>query len=273
MVLATNDCNLWERYRATNDADLRQQLILRYAPLVRYVVGRAALGLRSILDRDDISSYGTMGLIDAIGHFDPGRGFKFETYAISRIRGSILDAMRRLGPHPRGTRRKMEKIAAAIAALQEQNGRSPTEDEVAGYLGIEIAEYGRALVEASFSIVPLGRGLQTSDDNESLPPIEVIEDTQSPSPSAEVERAEVRTELLKSIRALPEKERLLIALYYSQELTFKQISRVLEMSESRVGQLHAKAILKLRRYLVMTGATAAGRRRSPLLTGIDSIVI
>lgn len=257
MVDAANASDLWRRYKETNDGDLRQQLILQYAPLVKYVVGRMAIGLPSVLDSEDIISHATFGLIDAIERFDPARGLKFETYAIPRIRGSILDAVRRLGTYPRGTRRRVKEMEAAIALLEERHGRTPTDEEVAAELGISVEDYNGDLMEANFSIVPLDRTLRGSDDDESLPLSDVIEDTRSPSPIVEAERAELRDALLSSINELAERDRLLIALYYYEELTLKEIAQVLEISESRVCQLHARAILKLRRSLTRAGLMAA----------------
>ncbi len=253
MIMELND--LWLQYKATSDPHLRQRLILQYAPLVKYVVGRMAIGLPNILDSDDIISHATIGLIDAIERFDPGRGLKFESYAIARIRGSVIDVVRRLGTYPRGTRRKMKEIEAAIAALQERNGRTPSDEQVAEYLGISIETYGKNLVESSVSVIPLDGALRASEDEGFLSLSDVVEDTKSPSPIAEAEKSEMRSALLEALRELSERDRQLISLYYHEELTLKEIGQVLEISESRVCQLHARAIMKLRRALVKAGVT------------------
>ncbi len=247
---------LWVQYKASGDLQARQQLILTYAPLVKYVVGRMAIGLPGVLDSEDIISHATIGLIEAVERFDPERGLKFETYAISRIRGSVLDVMRRLGTQPRGARRKMDEIEAAISALEELNGRTPLDEEVALYLGISLEEYSRELLDASVVVVPLDSTWRTSDDDESLPLSDIIEDVKSPSPAAEAEREEMRQTLLTALRDLPERDQQIIALYYHEEMTLKEISKVFEISESRVCQLHAKAILKLRRALSRVGMLA-----------------
>ncbi len=253
MLTTTDTSDMWARYKTTKDSDVRQQLILQYAPLVKYVVGRMAIGLPSILDSQDIISHATIGLIDAVERFDPDRGLKFETYAIPRIRGSVLDAVRRLGAFPRGARRRMKEIEAAIAALEEQHGRTPSDEEVAGYMGISLEDYSRELLDASFAVVPLDRALRPSDDDDFLSLADIIEDTRNPSPAIEAERSELRTALFGAINELPERDRLLLALYYYEELTLKEISQVLEISESRVCQLHARAILRLRRSLAKEG--------------------
>ncbi|MCL4533663.1 MAG: FliA/WhiG family RNA polymerase sigma factor [Bacteroidetes bacterium] len=253
MMVNVND--IWVQYKATNDTHLRQQLILQYAPLVKYVVGRMAIGLPSILDSDDIVSHATIGLIDAIERFDPGRGLKFESYAVARIRGSVIDVVRRLGTYPRGARRKMKEIEAAVAALEEQYGRTPSDEEVAKHLGISVEDYARELLESSFAIIPLDGALRTSDDEGMLSLSDVVEDTKSPNPTHEAERSETRAALLDALRRLPERDQQLIALYYHEELTLKEIGRVLDISESRVCQLHARAIMKLRRALARAGVT------------------
>lgn len=254
MIMNVND--MWGCYKATNDPRVRQQLILQYAPLVKYVVGRMAIGLPSILDSEDIISHATIGLIDAIERFDPGRGLKFESYAVARIRGSVIDVIRRLGTYPRGARRKMKEIEAAIAALQERDGRTPSDEEVAAYLGISVESYGRELLESSFAVVPLDGALRGSDDEGALSLSDVVEDAHSPNPMAEAERSELRGALLQALRDLPERDQQLLALYYHEDLTLKEIGRVLNISESRVCQLHARAIAKLRRTLVRAGAAS-----------------
>lgn len=258
MVAAADVQHLWEQFKATKDQDLRRVLVLRYAPLVKYVVGRMAISLPGLLDSEDIISHATIGLMDAIERFDPGRGLKFETYAIPRIRGSIIDAVRRLGAYPRGTRRKMREIDTAIAFLEDSKGRKPTDEEVAEYLGISVDDYNRDLQEASFAIVPLDGASRITGDDEFLALSEIIEDEQSPNPAGEAERAELRAILIDAINELPERDRILIALYYDEEMTLKEISQVLEISESRVCQLHARAILRLRKALSRAG----------LLTGV-----
>lgn len=253
MVPSICTISLWQEFKIRNDPFIRERLILQYAPLVKYVVGRMAVGLPSVLDSEDIISHATIGLIDAIERFDPDRGLKFETYAIPRIRGSVIDAVRRLGIYPRGARRKAREIDAAVAALEETKGQAPTDEEVAEYLGITPETYARDLLNISITIVPLEKTVQDGNDDEALQLSDVIADAQSPCPVKETERAELRATLSQAINELPERDRLLLALYYQEELTLKEISRVLEISESRVCQLHSRIVLRLRRALVKAG--------------------
>lgn len=256
MLPPDNANEMWVQYKATGDLDLRQRLILMYAPLVKYVVGRMAIGLPGLLDSEDIISHATIGLIEAVERFDPGRGLKFETYAIARIRGSVVDVMRRLGNHARGNRRKMDEIEAAVSALEELNGRTPFDVEVAAHLGISIEEYNRNLLDASLVVVPLDTALRSSDEDDSFTLSDIIEDVKSPSPSIEAERSEMRAALLSALKELPERDRQIIALYYHEEMTLKEISKVFGISESRVCQLHAKAIFLLKRTLCRVGMLA-----------------
>ncbi|MDP2662427.1 MAG: FliA/WhiG family RNA polymerase sigma factor [Dehalococcoidia bacterium] len=256
MLPPDNANEMWVQYKATGDLDLRQRLILMYAPLVKYVVGRMAIGLPGLLDSEDIISHATIGLIEAVERFDPGRGLKFETYAIARIRGSVVDVMRRLGNHARGNRRKMDEIEAAVSALEELNGRTPFDVEVAAHLGISIEEYNRNLLDASLVVVPLDTALRSSDEDDSFTLSDIIEDVKSPSPSIEAERSEMRAALLSALKELPERDRQIIALYYHEEMTLKEISKVFGISESRVCQLHGKAIFLLKRTLCRVGMLA-----------------
>ncbi len=256
-MLAADSANeMWVQFKATGDQELRQRLILMYAPLVKYVVGRMAIGLPGLLDSEDIIGHATIGLIEAVERFDPGRGLKFETYAVARIRGSVVDVMRRLGVHGRGNRRKMEEIEAAVSKLEGLHGRAPSDDEVASYLGISIEEYNREILDAGLVVIPLDTALRSSDEDDSFMLSDVIEDVKSPSPSIEAERSEMRGALLSALRELPERDQQIIALYYHEEMTLKEISKVFGISESRVCQLHAKAIFKLKRSLSRVGMLA-----------------
>lgn len=257
MKTFVNGHEKWMLYKATGDRQLREELILQYAPLVKYVSGRMAIGLPAVLESEDILSHATIGLIDAVERFDPTRGLKFETYAIPRIRGSILDAVRRLGMTPRGAKRKLREIDNAAAILEEKLGRMPTDEEVASHLGISIEEYGRVLLESGFALVQLDSMPGTSEDDDFPSLSEVLEDTSAPNPLAEAMRHELREALIGALKELPERDRLVITLYYYEELTLKEISHVLEVSESRVCQLHTRALMKLRRSLLKAGMSAS----------------
>jgi RNA polymerase sigma factor for flagellar operon FliA len=243
--------SLWNTYVAHHDPKLREQIIVQYAPLVKYVVGRLAINMPTIVDSDDIISYGTLGLIDAVERFDPTRGIKFETYAIARIRGAIIDALRSLDQIPRTARQRAREIEAAIAELEAKLKRPPTDQEVADRMGMDVERYREACVRTNVMTLSLDN-LLSSDDEEGpgsgMRPY-AFEDRDSPDPLAATERREMEKALVVAVRNLPERERLVLSLYYYEELTMKEISRVMEISESRVCQLHAQAILRLRATL------------------------
>lgn len=240
--------DLWARYASNPTPELRNRLILQYGPLVKYVVGRLAINLPVVIDQDDILSYGALGLIDALDRFNPSLGVKFETFAIARIRGAILDALRSADPVPRSAREKVRKIERAFAHLAEQLGRQPTDAEVASYVGMDASEYELALLYGSCTIISLDN-LLDADDEDGTPLVWAMEDTTQPSPPDRVEQREVVFSLRDALQALPERERLILSLYYHDELTMKEISRVLRISESRVCQLHARALVTLRAML------------------------
>lgn len=232
---------------------MRQEIIRRYAPLVKYVIGRMALGTLGILDADDIISHGTIGLINAVDRFDPSRGVKFETYAIQRIRGSIVDAIRGTGLVSRSTIAKARMIDRAVAVLQQDLQRNPTSEEVAGYLNMAIGDYHKMVEECSYTLLSLESVLHSSDGDEPTHLHELLADEDSPDPASEAERDELRDALLKAVRGLAEREKLVINLYYVEELTLREISKIMNISESRVHQLHTRAILRLRGALTGVG--------------------
>jgi RNA polymerase sigma factor for flagellar operon FliA len=246
MVTAATTGQLWTDYFNRRDGQLREQLILQYAPLVKYVVGRLAIGLPSVLDFEDVLSYGTLGLIEAVERFDPSKGVKFETYAISRIRGSIIDALRALDRLPRSVRQKARTVDRATSELEVKFGRSPTDKEVADHLGITLDEHNEILANASWVTVSLDGLLEGNETGEGNPAVESPPPGHDEEISHGIERRELVETLAGEIDELPEREKLVIALYYQEELTMKEISKVLEISESRVCQLHAKALQRLR---------------------------
>lgn len=240
---------LWRRFRATRDPGLREQLILQYAPLVKYVIGRTAVSLPGLLSNEDILSYGTIGLIQAVDRFDPTQGVKFETYAIRRIRGSIIDAIRSLHPLSRDANRRARELEQAYDRLTQQLGRIPEEQEVADYLGLNLADFRMVLVEASATFVSLETPLGDLGDGERLALIDQIADERTVDVAEQLDHQELLGLLVRAIEALPERDRLVINLYYYEELTLREISEVLGVSTSRVSQLHAAAVLKLRSLL------------------------
>ena len=249
---------MWASYIAKREPNMRERIIVQYAPLVKYVVGRLAINLPTVIDSDDVISYGTIGLIDAVERFDPSRGIKFETYAISRIRGAIIDALRSLDQIPRTARQRAREIEAAIGDLEAKLKRPPTDEEVAAAVGMDVDKYREAVVRTSSVTLSLD-SLLSLDDDEGSPGgtrAYAFEDRDSPDPSALSERRELEAGLVQSVKNLPERERLVLSLYYYEELTMKEISRVMEISESRVCQLHAQAVLRLRASLRKTQAAA-----------------
>jgi RNA polymerase sigma factor FliA len=242
---------LWNNYVAKHDPKLRERIIVQYAPLVKYVVGRLAINLPTIVDSDDVISYGTMGLIDAVERFDPTRGIKFETYAIARIRGAIIDALRSLDQIPRTARQRAREIEAAIVELEAKLKRPPYDEEVAAHLGMEVDKYREACVRTNVSTLSLDSLLSTDDEDGPGGGMRAyaFEDRGSPDPVSTTERRELEVALVGAVKNLPERERLVLSLYYYEELTMKEISKVMEISESRVCQLHAQAVLRLRATL------------------------
>ncbi len=239
---------LWERYKLHGDMKARDRLILAYSPLVKYVAGRMGNGLPAHIEEADLISYGLLGLISALERFDPDREIKFETYAISRIKGSIIDELRSLDWVPRSVRSKAREIEKAITVLEHRLQRAPTDAEIAAELSISEDEFHQALSQiATTSIVALDElwAISGSDgDQSSL--IDTLEDPKGKDPSRMLDLSEMKARLAAAIDALPDRERIVIALYYYENLTLREIGEVLGVTESRVSQLHTKAILRLK---------------------------
>jgi len=246
---------LWREYRRTRDERLRQRLILTYAPLVKYVAGRIGSGLPAHVDDEDLVSYGLLGLIGAIERYDPDRDTKFETYAIARIKGSIIDELRAMDWVPRSVRSRARDIERAIAELESKLGRAPNDEEIARQIGLTEPELEDSLTEISrTSIAALDELWTVSPGGDQIALIDTIEDTQGPDPESALADTELREAVAESISRLPEREKLVITLYYYEELTLREIGDVLGVTESRVSQLHTKAILRLKARL--SGAPA-----------------
>lgn len=226
----------------------RDELIQQYAPLVKYVVGRLAIGLPAILDYEDILSYGTIGLIEALDRFDASKGVKFETYAINRIRGSIIDALRMLDRLPRSVRQKAKKLDAVTTDLTASLGRDPTEDEIAEGAGMTPVQYQKALVNSSWVTVSLD-GMLERDENNDASPTEMPANPNDEDFTRRLEKRQLLESLTDSVKGLPERELLIVSLYYRDQMTMKEIAKILEISESRVCQLHGRAVGRLRQRL------------------------
>ena len=241
---------LWREYKRTGDRALRDRLILTYAPLVKYVAGRLGSGLPAHVEEGDLVSYGLLGLIGAIERFDPERDIKFETYAIARIKGSIIDELRSMDWVPRSVRARARDIERSIAQLEAKLGRAPNDEEISSHLGITEEEFQDSLLEISRSSIAALDELWTgSGGGDPVALIDTIEDPEAPEPQAAMAQTELREALGEAIARLPEREKLVVTLYYYEELTLREIGEVLGVTESRVSQLHTKAILRLKARL------------------------
>ena len=244
---------LWVSYKEEASPQAREKLIVHYAPLVKYVASRVATGLPANVEQADLVSYGIFGLIDALEKFDRSREIKFETYAITRIRGAIIDELRNLDWVPRSVRARAREIERANMKLEARLQRAPTDEEMAEKLKISVDEFHDALLEIANSSVLALDDLWTFADPEGgggqVSVLDTIQDPNAIDPETEAHASELKDRLADAIESLPERERLVIALYYYENLTLREIGEVLGVTESRVSQLHTKAVLRLRSRL------------------------
>ena len=237
---------LWGDYTRSRSQDARDRLIVQYSPLVKYVAGRVGVGLPRNVEQADLASFGVFGLIDAIEKFDPERGYKFETYAIARIKGAILDELRSIDWVPRSVRSKARNLERAMAKLESENHRAPTDAEVANEMGITENQLQTTLSQISFvGVAALDEMLSGGDRGESVTLGDTVAD-QGAGPMGVFEVEEMRQILADSINRMPEREKIVLTLYYYEGLTLAEIGRVLGVTESRVCQIHTKAVLQLR---------------------------
>ncbi len=243
---------LWKEYKETDSKIAKDKLLVEYAHLVKYIANRVAINLPASVDRNDIVSSGIIGLIKAVETFEPERGFKFETYAGHKIRGAILDELRALDWVPRSIRQKSRDLQKVYAKLENELGRIPYDDEVCEELNVSMEEFEKLLSDvAPTTIISLEEALpDRSSDSKEIRLIDTIEDPGSENPLRQLGFTEIKQILKETIENLPEKEKLVVALYHFEELTLKEIGVVLDISESRVSQIHSKAILKLRGKLL-----------------------
>lgn len=238
---------LWQEYhRDRNNKTARDKLIVQYIYLTRYVIGRIKVNLPPSFSYEDIASYGVEGLIDAVEKYSPDRGAKFETYALMRIRGAIIDKIRANDWLPRTVRKKIKEVKEATNNLKIELGRTPTNQEVADKLGIEKEKVDEILAQDT--------GIDSLYDkknlgDESVEIIDTIEDSKSERPEEAAEKKDAKLELERALKRLPERERMLLVFYYHENMTLKEIGEAINVSESRVCQLHAQAIMKLRNIL------------------------
>ncbi|MCU0301281.1 MAG: RNA polymerase sigma factor WhiG [Candidatus Nanopelagicales bacterium] len=238
---------LWADYKRTADARLREQLILQYAPLVRYVAGRVGVGLPANVEQGDLVSYGVFGLIDAIDKYDIGRAIKFETYAINRIRGAIIDELRSIDWIPRSVRTKARDVERAIAVLEARLQRTPSEAEIAEELGLHVSELRKVFSQVSFvHVAALDEMLASNDRADGATLGERLEDDRTDAPGDALDDEETRFFLARVIHTLPEREQIVVTLYYYEGLTLAEIGLVLGVTESRICQLHTKAMMAMR---------------------------
>ncbi len=246
--MAADLTNLWIEYKENNSIEARDELIIHFAYLVKYVASRLAINLSSVVEFDELVSYGIEGLIDAIEKFDYKRNIKFETYAITRVRGSMIDGLRAMDWVPVSVRQKSKEVEKTYARLESELARTPTDNEVAEAMGISIDELLHILKEiAGTAIISLDDflpGEDTGDKKKRI--VDIIEDDNNPDILELLELSDTKDILANSISRLPEKEKLVVYFYYYEGLTLKEIGAVLSLSESRISQLHTKAILRLR---------------------------
>ncbi|MGI6586825.1 MAG: FliA/WhiG family RNA polymerase sigma factor [Gracilibacteraceae bacterium] len=237
--------NLWEAYNKTKSASIREELILKYTHLVKYVAGRLYASYGNNVEFDDLVSYGIFGLIDAIDKYDVGRGVKFETYAQLRIRGAIIDQLREIDWLPRSVRQKSRELEKAYSDLENKLGRPATDEEMAHSFGLSVEDFQKKIQNiTTYSIISLDDLLEQKREI-----IGSEEYKQKDTPENIVESKEVKEILTDTISTLPEKEKKVVSLYYYNELTYKEIGKLLNISESRVSQLHTKAIIRMKNKL------------------------
>jgi RNA polymerase sigma factor for flagellar operon FliA len=225
--------------------------VVAYSPLVKYVAGRMASGLPSHVEEADLISYGLVGLISAIERFDLTRDIKFETYAITRIKGAIIDELRSIDWVPRSVRARAREIERTNSKLEHELQRAPTDDEMATELGVSVGEFQDSLLQISHSSVAALDELWTVSDasGDQVSLLDTLQDPGAPDPAHVVDATELKDRIADSIARLPEREKLVVALYYYENLTLREIGEVLGVTESRVSQLHTKAVLRLRSRL------------------------
>ncbi|MCL2025948.1 MAG: RNA polymerase sigma factor WhiG [Leptospirales bacterium] len=244
---ALGEEKLWEMYNKGSDQNVRDYFVIKYAPLVKYVAGKVSMGMPQNIEFDDLVSYGVFGLIDAIGKFDPARGIKFKTYAMTRIRGAIFDELRSIDWIPRSIRQKAKQIEQVISELENKLGRTVEDEEIAREMGMANDEFQSLLNKLSgTSMLSLNDIWYLGDDNDELSILETLEAPENMNPDILIEKEEIRDYIIDAIQKLPDKEKKVIVLYYYEDLTLKEIGEILEVTESRVSQLHTKAIMRLR---------------------------
>ena len=245
---------LWRKYKKTASESIREELIKKYLYLVKFVAGRVAVGLPSNVEFGDLVSYGILGLLDAIEKYDPEQGNKFETYGVSRIRGAIMDELRKLDWAPRLLRKKARDVEKKVRELEEKYGRPVSDTELAENLGVSVGELSsiyQALSSATF--LPLDEMWENEDGNKPMSRLQLVPDALSQNEMDSIHKNEMREIMASAIDELPEKEKLVVVLYYYENMTLKEIGAVLNVSESRVCQIHSKVMVRMRSYFKRIG--------------------
>lgn len=241
---------LWVEFRKTKSTQLRDAFIRQYMPLVKYVAGKVAVNMPNSVEFDDLVGFGQFGLLDAINKFDPDKKVKFKTYAVTRIRGAIFDELRQLDWVPRSVRQKSREIEDTIVELEARLGRPASDEEVANAMGLTLENFNSTVLKVSgTSVLSLNDVWYSGESSDRMSIGDSIESPISLNPDVIVEREEIKRVLMEAINELPEKEKMVLVLYYHEDLTFKEIGQVLQVSESRISQLHTKANLRLRAKL------------------------
>lgn len=240
----------WREYSATRDRSIRERLVIAYLGLVRQVVNRMPQASIPEVEYDDLLGYGVIGLMDAVERFDPARGVKFETYAATRIRGAIIDQLRDMDWVPRSVRQRARQIEQAIGAVESKLGQSAGDEEIAAELGVDAATLNRWVADISrASFTSLDELITIDDEAGAATLMDFVSDPASPDPELVTVEGDMHRILAEAIDSLPERERLVVGLYYYSELTVKEMAEVLGVSESRVSQLHTRAMMRMRAFM------------------------
>ncbi len=248
---------LWDQYVKSGDPVLREKIIVHNIPLVRHVLSRLAIPMLNDETYNDLVSQGIVGLIDAVDRFEPDRGWRFSTYATLRIRGHIIDSLRAMDILPRGARKRVKIIDRAISRLRMELCREPREDEVAAAVNLDLKSYRAALLEANCAVYSIDAAVESDDIDESLSLQDMLCDSDTATPEQALEETELQQRLGTALGQLPQRVQVLLSLYYFEGLTMREIGQVLELSESRVSQLHARAMKNLRATLEQHETTSS----------------
>jgi RNA polymerase sigma factor for flagellar operon FliA len=250
---------LWQRYHRYGDAPSENALVQQYLPLVRSTLGRLAMTLPEHVDHDDLHSAGLIGLLQALRNYDPSCGTSFETYARVRVRGAMLDELRRMDWVPRTVHEKARRIQEVISRLEQQYGRSPTEKEMARAMKISVDEYNELLDEIRPAAFVCLDAVSNCEGSEGANLYEVVAGPDSDGPVEEVSRRELKKVILDRLKQLPEMQRKVLALYYGEDLHLREIAEAFGLTESRICQIHSQAILSIRSYLQRFESGIAGQ--------------